>query len=78
MAQYKGTGAINGSGIYNFMLTGRDGKLSGGNTADGFRIKITNPTTGAVIYDNLLSADDTMTSANVQALGGGSIVVHKN
>jgi len=76
MAQYKGSGTINGSGNYNFLLTGRDGSLAGGNTPDGFRIQITNPVTGAIIYDNLLSADSSMTSANTQALGGGSIMIH--
>jgi hypothetical protein len=77
MAQYKGTGTINGSGNFNFMLTGREGKLAGSNTADGFRIKITD-SAGNVIYDNLLSTDDSMTSANTQAIGGGSVVIHKN
>jgi len=76
MAQYKGSGTINGSGNYNFILTGRDGALVGGNSPDGFRIKITDPISGSVIYDNLLSTDDSMTSANTQTLGGGSIVVH--
>ena len=68
MAQYKGsgtiTGTINGSGNYNFLLTGRDGSLAGGNTPDGFRIKITDPVSGATIYDNLLSTDNSATSAN--------------
>jgi len=76
MAQYKGSGTINGSGNYNFILTGRDGALVGGSTPDGFRIKITDPVSGSVIYDNLLSTDDSVTSANTQTLGGGSIVVH--
>jgi len=76
MAQYKGSGTINGSGNYNFLLTGRDGSLAGGNTPDGFRIKITDPVSGATIYDNLLSTDNSVTSANTQALGGGSIMIH--
>jgi len=76
MAQYKGSGTINGAGNYNFLLTGRDGGLAGGNTPDGFRIKITDPVSGATIYDNLLSTDNSVTSANTQALGGGSIMIH--
>jgi PKD domain len=76
MAQYKGTGTINGAGNYNFLLTARDGDVAGGGGVDGFRIKITDPVTGNVIYDNLMSSDDTVTSANTQAIGGGSIVIH--
>ena len=73
MAQYKGTGTINGAGNYQFLLTGRDGKQSGGGGADGFRLKITDGT--AVIYDNMISADDSITTSNVQVLGGGSVQI---
>jgi hypothetical protein len=81
LAQYKGTGTINGSGNYNFMLTGLDGGLANPITADGFRMKITDPTTGRVIYDNKLSSDDSMQVNNTEALGdngvgGGSIIIH--
>jgi hypothetical protein len=68
-AQYKGTGTINGSGNYKFMLTASDGN------PDGFRIKITNPADGSVVYDNKPLMDDGM--GNTQPLGGGSIVIHK-
>ncbi|PYV84870.1 MAG: hypothetical protein DMG05_23800 [Acidobacteria bacterium] len=71
MAQYKGTGTINGSGNYNFLLTALDGN------PDGFRIKITDPNTSSVIYDNRLGNDDNINSNNTQAIGGGSIVIHK-
>jgi hypothetical protein len=78
LAQYKGTGTINGSGNYNFLLTARDGALVGNNTPDGFRIKITDQG-GNVVYDNMSAAgNDNMTSGNTQALGGGSIIVHSN
>ncbi|HLJ17585.1 MAG TPA: YDG domain-containing protein [Bryobacteraceae bacterium] len=76
LAQYKGTGTINGAGSYNFLLTARDGALVGGNSPDGFRIKITDPATGRTIYDNLMSTDDTVSSGNTEALGGGSIIIH--
>jgi YDG domain/Bacterial Ig-like domain (group 3)/Galactose oxidase, central domain/MBG domain (YGX type)/Kelch motif len=76
MAQYKGSGTINGSGSYEFMLTGRDGGQVGNNTSDGFRIKITDPSTGTVVYDNLVSTSDAMTTANTQSLDGGSVIVH--
>jgi hypothetical protein len=78
MAQYKGTGTINGSGNYDFLLTARDGALAGGNKPDGIRMKITDPATGAVIYDNRMSSDDSINSANTEDLGGGSIVIHSN
>jgi len=76
LAQYKGTGTINGSGNYNFLLTALDGDLVGGSTPDGLRMKITDPGTGNTIYDNLKSSDDSITAHNTEALGGGSIVIH--
>ena len=75
MAQYKGTGTINGSGNYNFLLTALDGALLGSNTLDGFRIKITDSNNG-VIYDNKIGSTDDITANNTQAIGGGSIVIH--
>jgi hypothetical protein len=78
MAQYKGTGTINGSGTYNFLLTACDGNLTGNNTPDGFRIKITDSTTGNTMYDNLVSTDDTMQAKNTEALGGGRVIIHGN
>ncbi len=68
-AQFKGTGTINGSGAYGFMLTATDG------SPDRFRIKIWDKLTGEVIYDNMPGqADDALPTT---ALGGGSIVIHK-
>jgi hypothetical protein len=76
MAQYKGTGEINGAGTYNFILTARDGDMTGGTNPDGFRIKITD-STGAVVYDNLLGAsNDCCTSANTENLSSGNIIIH--
>jgi parallel beta-helix repeat protein len=64
-ARYKGEGTINGEGSYKFMLWGGDG------TPDTFRIRIwTEVEETAVetdIYDNGFE----------QALGGGSVVIHK-
>jgi probable HAF family extracellular repeat protein len=73
-AQYKGVGTINGQGSYNFLLTAIDGQLQGGGAVDAFRIKITDPVTGAVVYDNRLGAADD--SGDATALGGGSITIH--
>jgi len=74
LAQYKGTGTINGAGNYNFLLTARDGDVPGGGGVDQFRIKITD--SSGVVYDNSPGASDDINSANPLAIGGGSIVIH--
>jgi hypothetical protein len=71
-AQFKGTGTINGSGNYGFVLMAVDGQISGGGGADKFRIKIWDKNNGdAVVYDNQIGADETADPTTV--LGGGSI-----
>jgi len=74
-AQFKGSGTINGAGDYGFLLTAIDGQVSGGGGLDRFRIKIWDKTTGLIVYDNQLGADDTGTAST--ELGGGSIILHK-
>jgi PKD repeat protein len=74
-AQFKGSGTINGSGDYGFMLTAVDGQVNGGGGTDKFRIKIWDKATGDVIYDNQMGAGDGDNLTTV--LGGGSIVIHK-
>jgi uncharacterized repeat protein (TIGR01451 family) len=76
-AQYKGVGAINGSGDYGFLLTAVDGQTSGGGgtDTDRIRIKIWDRATGNVVYDNQLGADENAQPSTV--LGGGSIVIHQ-
>ncbi|MFL5619359.1 MAG: MBG domain-containing protein [Gemmatimonadaceae bacterium] len=72
MAQFKGTGTINGTGSYNFLVTAIDGdQFSGTKKPDSFRIKITQGS--AVVYDNQISASETSDAATV--LGGGSIQI---
>lgn len=74
-AQFKGVGAINGTGNYGFMLTAIDGTQPGGGGSDKFRIKIWDLDNGAgVVYDNQPGAGqgDNPTTA----LGGGNIVIH--
>ncbi|HKI83854.1 MAG TPA: hypothetical protein VKA63_05905 [Candidatus Krumholzibacteria bacterium] len=67
-AQFKGYGTINGQGNYGFLLTAQDAQLSNGAlSADTFRIKIWDVTTGTAVYDN----------GAQQPIGGGSIVIHK-
>jgi len=62
-ARFKGTGTINGSGEYKFMLWAGDGE------PDTFRIKIWTEDQGGVetiVYDN----------GSDQAIEGGNIVIH--
>jgi len=74
-AQYKGSGTINGSGDYGFLLTVIDGDVTGGGGTDRFRIKIWDTPTGNVVYDSQAGASDD--TSPTTALGAGSIVVHK-
>lgn len=74
-AQYKGTGTINGEGEYGFMLTAIDGQLNGGGGSDKFRIKIWDKDSEAIVYDNMLDAEDDADPKTV--IQGGSITIHK-
>lgn len=73
-AQFKGTGTINGTGGYQFLLTAIDGQVTGGGGADRFRLKIWNQATGEVVYDSGLGAVDT--GDPVTGLGGGSFQIN--
>ncbi len=74
-AQYKGTGMINGTGSYGFMLTAIDGAINGGGGSDKFRIKIWDKNNNdAVVYDNQLGAEDSAEPTTV--VQGGSIIIH--
>lgn len=80
-AQIKGTGKIDGSGNYNFMLTAVDGSLVAKGTPDRVRIKIwhTDAATNSDIvdYDNQTDTSTIDTNLEGTTLGGGSIVIHK-
>ena len=79
LAQYKGTGTVNGAGNYGFILTATDGQINGGGGVDKFRIKISDINAGnAIVYDNSPGSSDDINSANPEAIAGGSIVIHKN
>ncbi len=71
-AKYKGTGTINGTGNYGFMLFAIDDE------PDMFRIKIWDKDDGdeAVVYDNKIE-DGEDDDYNTIELGGGQIVIHK-
>jgi len=75
-AQYKGTGTINGSGEFGFLLTATDGQLPGGGGVDRFRIKIWDKGSGTVVYDNKVGMPDDPDLFDPQEIGGGSIVIH--
>ncbi|RPJ64700.1 MAG: PKD domain-containing protein, partial [Alphaproteobacteria bacterium] len=68
-AKYKGTGTINGTGNYGFMLSAVDGVV------DKFRIKIWEKQSGNTIYDNEMGAGEDSDAST--AISGGSIIVHK-
>ena len=77
-AQIKGSGTVNRAGDYSFILTLVDGKQSGGDGIDRFRIKVIEKATARVVYDNVPNAPDDLANANPQAIQGGSIMIHKN
>lgn len=69
-ALYVGSGTLNGSGDYAFLVSVADGKLAG-TDVDRFRIRIWEKATGAVVYDDQ-PGDDPYASAAV-ATSAGSI-----
>ena len=73
-AQYQGSGTVNGTGDYGFLLTIIDGQVNGGGGVDKLRMKIWNKSTNVIIYDNQMGAADGADPTT--ALGGGSIVLH--
>ena len=77
--QYKGTGTINGTGSFGFILTAIDGDLATPiKTFDFFRIKIYDKISNRVVYDNQYGNGTTIDDADpTTALGGGSIVIHE-
>jgi hypothetical protein len=78
-AQFKGSGTINGSGNYGFILTAIDGNNFGIAKPDAFRIKIWNMSDGGVVYDNQMGKaenSDDATILGINGQGGGSIVIH--
>jgi len=74
-AQFKGEGSINGTGVFDFLLTAIDGQQNGGGGIDRFRIKIWDRSTGQIIYDNQPGADNSSNASTV--ITKGSIVIHK-
>jgi PKD repeat protein len=73
-AKYKGSGTINGTGDFAFMLSAVDGAVNGGGGTDKFWIKIWDKVKGGVIYDNQMGGTEDAAATTV--IGGGSIVIH--
>jgi len=73
-AIFKGTGTINGTDSYGFMLTAIDGQVNGGGGTDELRMKIWRLSDGVVVYDNQMAAPENADPTTV--LSGGSIVIH--
>src|SRR5262249_44459814 len=73
LAQYKGSGTVNGSGDYGVLLTAIDGALLTGGP-DKFRMKIWDKSTSAIAYDNQYGQSDGSDAST--ALGGGSVVIY--
>jgi hypothetical protein len=71
-AQFKGSGTINGSGNFGFMVTVIDGQISGAGV-DRFRMKIWDEATGNVVYDT--QPGDSDTADPTTPISGGSIVI---
>lgn len=57
-AKFKGDGEVNGAGSFKFIVAARDGDILGGNQPDLFRIKVWEPATGDIVYDNERGASE--------------------
>src|SRR6185436_8832617 len=75
LAQYRGTGKVNGMNGYTFQLIAADGQAAGGDRVDRMRLRVWNTVTGAVAYDNMIGHPITLASANAQPIGGGCVIV---
>jgi len=74
-AQIKGTGSINDSGNYGFILTAIDAKRTASTRQDLFRIKIWDMDDDTLVYDNKMNMGDIGDPGT--AIDRGLIVIHK-
>ena len=73
-AMFTGTGTINGSGEYLFVVSVLDGQVTG-DAVDKIRITLWNDLTGEMVYDSQPDAPEY--ADPITQIGGGSIVIHK-
>jgi hypothetical protein len=71
-ATFVGTGTVNNTGSYTFLVSVVDGKSTG--TTDRIRIRVVNNANNVVVYDNQYGAADLAPAT--QAVSGGSAVIH--
>jgi len=75
-AMFKGTGTINGTGSYGFMLSAVDADLTPSTDVDLFRIKIWDKdNNNEIIYDNQVGDPEEENPRT--EIGGGQIKIHK-
>jgi hypothetical protein len=75
MALFQGSGTVNGTGNYGFILSVIDGQAKNGGRVDKFRIKIWDKGTGNIVYDNQVGAPDYV--APSMAISCGTIAIVK-
>jgi hypothetical protein len=74
-AQFQGSGTINGTGNYGFLIAVADNDASGGGGPDAIRIQIWDKNNNnAIVYDTQPGA--ALTAAPTTLLGGGDIQAH--
>lgn len=76
-AQLAGRGTVNGRTGYEFLLTVADGHSHGSHKkgVDRFRLRVTGPQ--GLVYDSGTGAELDLDSMQLEAISGGSIVVHR-
>lgn len=76
MADFTGTGILNGNGNYEFLVTAVDGQFNNGAPPDLLRIKIWESNTGDVVYDS--QAGDDGSAIPAATVNGGDITLLVN
>jgi hypothetical protein len=80
-AWLKGSGTLNDSGNYVFLLAVAEGNPDGtrprGRGKDKIRIQIADKTTGALIYDSAPWASNPMSDTALQTILEGQIEIHE-
>jgi probable HAF family extracellular repeat protein len=80
-AQYQGSGTVNGTGSYKFLMTVVDGSASKSVRQSRFRMKIWHidaaTNAEAVDYDNQVQANALAADSEGSVIGGGSIMIRR-